>query len=135
MFSGEWWAGPQGRGRLLKPQGNTGNTWRSAATCLGMSRPHVTTHHLRADQGNRSSEVLGHQIHAHPLHLPAPHSYLPPPLIPHPTLGPLCCPSRPWVYRCQEPQPRAPTKLTLIKNTPEKYTETYFQASLSPNGV
>ena len=70
--------GPQGRGRLLKPQGNTGNTQHSAATCLGLSRPHVTTHHLTADPGNRSSEVLGHQIHAHPLHLPAP---------PHP---PLC---------------------------------------------
>lgn len=72
MFGGEWWAGPQGRGRLLKPQGNTTNTQHSAATCLGLSRPHVTTHHLRADPGNRSSEVLGHQIHAHPLHMPAP---------------------------------------------------------------
>lgn len=71
--------GPQGRGRLLKPQGNTGNTQHSAATCLGLSRPHVTTHHLTADPGNRSSEVLGHQIHAHPLHLPAP---------PHPSPNP-----------------------------------------------
>lgn len=37
-----------------------------------------------------------------------------------------------WVHRCQEPQPRAPTKLTLIKNTPEKYTETYFQVLSRP---
>lgn len=56
MFSGECGAGPQ-EGQATKAQGNTGNTWRSVATCLGMSRPHVTTHHLRADQGNRSSEV------------------------------------------------------------------------------
>lgn len=41
-----------GKGRVTKPQGNTGNTQHLAATHLGLSWPHLTTRHLRADQGD-----------------------------------------------------------------------------------
>lgn len=65
-------------GQVTKASGQHRKHLGSAATCLGMSRP--PRHHSppRADQGNRSSEVLGHQAPCSSLHLPAPHSYLPP---------------------------------------------------------
>lgn len=125
-----------GKGQVTKPQGNTGNTQHLAATHLGLSWPHLTTRHLRADQGDglplrswatRSILVLCPRwpLTAASLH-PSPDSGV--------YFGVLQGPGL-WAHRCQEPQPRAPTELALIENTLEKYMETYFQGSLFPNGV